>query len=112
MIIGIDLDGTIAQYGEWKGEEVIGDPIDGAREFLEALKNKGHTLIIFTARASTPVGRQAVIRWARQHKLWHLFDDVTNKKEYKFWRFVDDRAIHFNGDNYNEVLQLLSRDIE
>lgn len=105
--LGIDLDGTIAQYSGWIDEETIGDPIPGARAFLEALKAKGYSLQVFSARAGTPKGRQAIIHWLVRHQLVHLFDGVTSEKLYKFAAFVDDRAVHFDGKNYDTILAVM-----
>ncbi len=50
--IGVDLDGTLAQYDGWKGPDNIGDPIPlmvgRVKEWLEA----GHEVRVFTARVS------------------------------------------------------------
>lgn len=37
QIIALDLDGTVATYTGWQGPHHIGDPIDGAIEFIEKL---------------------------------------------------------------------------
>lgn len=104
--VAIDLDGTLAQYDTWQGEEVIGEPIPGALEFLRALYDRGYVIYIFSARAITELGRQAIWRWLRKYGLEALIEDVTWEKLYRFYRIVDDRAITFRGD-YNDVLQQL-----
>lgn len=45
----VDVDGVIAHYDGWKGHDHIGDPIEGAREFLLEL-SKEYYVIIFTTR--------------------------------------------------------------
>lgn len=35
--VAVDVDGVVAQYDKWRGLDLIGAPIKGAREFLLAL---------------------------------------------------------------------------
>lgn len=35
--VAVDIDGVIAQYDKWRGLDLLGAPIQGAREFLLAL---------------------------------------------------------------------------
>lgn len=50
-LIAVDLDGTLAEYDGWKGDDIIGDPIPGAKEFLLELGKLGK-IIIHTVRVS------------------------------------------------------------
>ncbi len=49
--IAVDVDGVLAQYSGWDGLENIGDPIEGAREFLTTLQEK-YRVVIFTTRCN------------------------------------------------------------
>lgn len=51
--ICVDFDGVIAQYDEFKGNDIFGDPIDGVQSAMEVLKKKGFTIIIFTTRTAS-----------------------------------------------------------
>jgi hypothetical protein len=94
-VAAVDLDGTIAEYEGWVGEDVIGDPIPGAIEFLLNLKHRGFDIVIFTARAGTELGINAIWKWLQDHKLNQLVEEVTNVKQYRFSVMIDDRAIPF-----------------
>ena len=48
--IGIDLDGTLAEYDGWKGVEHIGKPIPSMVERVKAWIIEGKDVRIFTAR--------------------------------------------------------------
>jgi len=48
--IGVDLDGTLAEYDGWKGETHIGAPIPVMVERVKGWLAEGKTVKIFTAR--------------------------------------------------------------
>lgn len=48
--IGVDFDGTLAEYHGWKGENDLGEPIPAMVERVKAWLAKGETVKIFTAR--------------------------------------------------------------
>jgi hypothetical protein len=48
--IGVDLDGTLAEYGEWKGVEHIGRPIPKMVKRVKQWLAEGKDVRIFTAR--------------------------------------------------------------
>lgn len=97
MNIAIDLDGTIAEYKGFKGSHVIGNPFPYTKEWLKALVNQGHNLSLFTARAVDNENIEILEDWLIKHELKEYFDYITNKKEYFFDLFIDDRAIRFEG---------------
>jgi len=94
-VAAVDLDGTIAQYDGWAGEDSIGDPFPGAIEFLLALKQRGFNIVIFSARAGTELGINAIWKWLQVHGLQQMVEEVTNVKQYRFSVMIDDRAITF-----------------
>ena len=49
-IVSIDFDGVLSIYDGWKGGDVLGDPIKGAKEFILMIKHSGFTPVIFTTR--------------------------------------------------------------
>lgn len=116
--ICVDLDGTIAEYDGWKGLEHIGDPIEGAQEFIKKLQEFS-TVIIFTTRMNLDLNRKETFfdgipltntatRRRKVHKLiwdWlvkHKFPEVIKigiwAKEGKpiASAYVDDRAVVCN----------------
>lgn len=96
--IGVDLDGTLAKYGEWKGAEHIGEPIAPMVERVKRWLAEGREVRIFTARVAGPrqemgveATRAAIERWCLQHIGAVL--PVTNEKDYGMVELWDDRAV-------------------
>lgn len=88
--IAVDLDGTLAQYGEWKGDDVIGDPIPAMVSRLEKEESDGATIVVFTTRGDVPARIKPVKAWLKEHGLpaW----EVTNIKKPTYTEMWDDRA--------------------
>src|SRR3989344_7925162 len=95
--ICIDFDGVIAKYEGWKGEDHYGEPIEGAKEFLEKMQSVGLKFIIFTTRDIKKVND-----WFKKYKLAKPHK-ITNIKV-PSPLYIDDRCIRFNG-NFNELLE-------
>ncbi|MFA9262778.1 MAG: hypothetical protein ACEQSB_05550 [Undibacterium sp.] len=95
--IGVDLDGTLAHYDEWRGAEHIGAPISAMVERVRQWLASGIEVKIFTARVACedPAERAFVIAsieaWAEQHIGRKLL--VTNTKDYSMVQLWDDRAV-------------------
>ncbi len=97
----VDLDGTIAHYTEWRGVEHFGEPIEGARQALEQLREKGWKIIIFTTRGDAT----AVGKYLDEHAIPFDYinfnpDQPANAIGGKVYAdaYIDDRSIPFNGD--------------
>ena len=88
---GVDLDGTLAHYDEWEGEQNIGDPIPAMMKRVKQWIAEGETVKIMTARAGTPLGVKYVKKWLAKHGLGDL--EVTNVKDYHMTVLYDDRAV-------------------
>lgn len=89
--IGVDLDGTLAFYDGWKGEDSIGDPVPLMANRVNEWISEGKIVKIFTARATTETGRGYVEKWLNKWGFPPL--EVTNVKDYKMARLYDDRAV-------------------
>jgi len=90
--IGVDLDGTLAHYDEWKGVDHIGGPVPAMLERVKKWVEEGRTVKIFTARASAPDFDLAVVHeWLKANGLPEL--EVTNAKDYAMIECWDDRCI-------------------
>ena len=107
--LAVDFDGTICSYDGWQGEAVCGQPYEKTKEFLEKLSRK-FRVTIFSARASTPGGKQAIWDWVEEHEFKDYISDVTNEKRYSFVAFVDDRAVPVANGQYDSVLRFLNID--
>ncbi len=88
--IGVDLDGTLAEYHGAMGEG-IGKPIAPmmirVREWIEA----GREVRIFTARACDPGQLPAVRAWLAANGLEGL--RITNRKDFDMVALYDDKAV-------------------
>lgn len=109
--ICVDLDGTIAHYTDWQGEDTFGSLVPGSREALESLKAKGWLVIVHTTRAS----KSKVEEYLKSHGV--PFDYINenpfqpeNARGGKIYAnvYVDDRAIEFSGDWKKTLLQIES----
>lgn len=92
--IAVDLDGTLADYSEWKGPEHIGAPVPLMVERVKAWRAEGKDIRIFTARVAHDEDGSvlAVIdRWCEEHLGERL--PVTNTKDYGMVELWDDRCV-------------------
>jgi selenocysteine lyase/cysteine desulfurase len=100
-LVCVDLNGVLDSYEGWRGAEHWDPPAPGARAFLEALRDQGCRVVVFTTRHYL-----GVWRWLQEHGLAHLVHDVTNRKPAADV-FVDDRAVCFRGD-FDAALQQIA----
>lgn len=96
--IGVDLDGTLAQYDEWRGPTHIGPPVHLMVERVKRWLGQGIDVRIFTARvyrgaalSPDPSVVSAIQQWSREHIGCTL--TVTNEKDYGMIELWDDRAV-------------------
>jgi hypothetical protein len=88
--IGIDLDGTLAEYNGWQGSDHIGKPIEKMVEFVKKLIAEGNKVKIFTARAYLSEQIPPVKEWLLNVGLGDL--EVTNVKDLAMIMLYDDRC--------------------
>lgn len=106
----IDLDGTLAHYKEWQGEEFFGQPIEGAQAALRQLREHGWKIIIYTTRGNQPL----IEDYLKKNSIPFDYinynpDQPPNAQGGKPYAdaYIDDRGIQFNGNwpvTLNEVL--------
>lgn len=89
--IGVDLDGTLAEYDQWRGIEHIGLPIPAMAFRVKNWLANDHDVKIFTARACAPEAIPFIEAWCVQHFGRKL--PVTNVKDFAMIELWDDRAI-------------------
>ena len=94
--IGCDLDGCLAYYDEWRGENHIGEPIPAMVDRVKQWLVEGKEVRIFTARVTennnrdVEVVRKLIEDWSEQHIGQRL--QVTNIKDYSMIVLYDDRC--------------------
>ncbi len=94
--IGVDLDGTLAEYHGWTRADDIGKPIVPMLLRVSAWINHGMDVRIFTARGSIDqadrdLAYPAIRRWCIEHLGKEL--EITNVKDLHMIELWDDRAV-------------------
>jgi hypothetical protein len=92
--IGVDLDGTLAKYDEWKGIQHIGEPIPEMADRVRSWLKSGKQIKIFTARASgndKDEATRVIQDWTEKH--FGKKFPVTNIKDHHMVELWDDRAV-------------------
>jgi len=95
--IGVDLDGTLAEYHGWNPNNPgIGPPITAMAERVKQWLADGRTVKIMTARiahnhAGMEFVRQEIEEWCEKHLGQKL--EVTCMKDYAMIELWDDRAV-------------------
>ena len=85
--IGVDLDGTLAHYTSFKGEDHVGAPIEPMVRRVRAWLHEGRDVRLFTARRASP----AIRRWMREHL--GVILPIVNTKDQHMQMLLDDRAV-------------------
>jgi hypothetical protein len=92
--IGVDLDGTLAHYDEWK-DGAIGEAVLPMLLRVKKWVGEGREVRIFTARISDPRYVDKLLAdwtiWCRRYGLPIL--KLTNVKDFHMIELWDDRAI-------------------
>lgn len=95
--IGVDLDGTLAEYHGWAGGK-IGPPVPKMAARVKQWLAEGKNVRIFTARVSEDADldekekqEENIKNWCFQHFGVRL--PVTHKKDFSMIELWDDRAI-------------------
>lgn len=93
--IGVDLDGTLAEYGEWKGINHIGPPIPLMVARVKGWIEEGREVRIFTARVAVPSDMRPAVEaeinaWCETHLGKAL--QITNEKDFGMFMLYDDRC--------------------
>jgi len=104
--IAVDLDGTLAEYTEWKGIEHFGKPIPKMIDRVKKWIAEGRTVVIFTARAEDSKAEKYIKEWLEQQGLGGL--KITNIKTKDIVAFYDDRAVHVE----HNTGEILGKDLE
>lgn len=93
--IGVDLDGTLAEYTTYKGDDHVGKPIDKMVKRVRKWLDEGRDVRLFTARKPHP----AIRRWMVEHLGVAL--PITNVKDHHMQALYDDRAVQVERNTGN-----------
>lgn len=99
--ICVDFDKTIHDQDHPMPGHRMGPPMPGAVEGMKKLNMQGHTLIVFTARATGHAERKAVEDWL--HHFGVPYKMVTNIKPIHAVLYIDDRGYRFH--NWDQTLR-------
>lgn len=99
--IGVDLDGTLAEYDKWMGPEHIGEPIEKMKQRVESWINEGKNVKILTARVANAHGEREAKECRKHIRNWlvEVFGEIgeeieiTCEKDQDMDQLWDDRAI-------------------
>mgnify|MGYP003636010277 CR=1 FL=1 len=58
--VAVDFDGTLCYYEHFEGPFKMGEPLKGAKEFLQALRDEGFRIVIFSCRPKSEQLRDAM----------------------------------------------------
>jgi len=90
--IGVDLDGTLAEYSDWQGIEHIGNALPPMIERVKSWIAEGKRVKIFTARVTKgPEAVPFIHQWLVAQGLPVL--EVTNIKDFDMLELWDDRCV-------------------
>lgn len=94
--IGVDLDGTLAEYNKWDpdpetGRGRIGEPVPEMLERVKRWLAAGKVVKIFTARASRSLEVAGILGWLDRVGLPEL--EITNVKDFGMIELWDDRTV-------------------
>lgn len=89
--IGVDLDKTLAHYGDFHSDGTVGAPIPMMLQRVKKWLAAGKDVRIFTARASDPKLIPQIREWLRMQGLPDL--PITNQKDFEMDEYWDDKAV-------------------
>ena len=95
--VAIDFDGVINSYTSgWKGAGETDKPVKGAGDGIKSLIDAGFTVIIFSTRANSKLGKQTIRQYLSELDIPEGIE-ITDRKPIAD-AYLDDRAVTFNGD--------------
>lgn len=96
--VAIDFDGVINSYTSgWKGAGETDDPVRGAGEAINKMIDLGYNIVIYSTRASDPLGKKTIVKYLSDIGVEPEGIEVTDKKPIAD-AYLDDRAVTFDGD--------------
>lgn len=109
-VIGIDIDGTLAQHGEFVAPDVISKPSAPMVMVVKRLHSDGHTLCAWSCRAD-----YVVKSWLKEHNLLGYFQyinqspHITDSVKASFDVYIGDDAVSCISNDASIVLARVKR---
>jgi hypothetical protein len=100
--IGVDLDGTLAEYNG--SIATIGPPVTLMMRRVRAWLSEGRVVKIMTARAADRNQVRMIRDWCRKNDLPPL--EVTDRKDFHMTELWDDRAVQVEHNTGKPILWL------
>lgn len=107
LTVAVDLDGCLAEAGEWLGREHVGEPLPFACEAMWQLVNDGHEVIVFSCRTSNEkhpdfsddtdaeANAEIIRAWLNRHGFPVVYMQIWTGHGKPFADvYCDDRALH------------------
>jgi hypothetical protein len=110
--VSVDFDATLYPFGDLLGYP---KPLDGAVEFMQELDRRGYRIVIFTSRMSPVWWRNEGWDEEEAHGIQKKYieqvlerdkipySEITSEKQPSIY-YIDDRALTFTGDNWDQIL--------
>lgn len=107
--LAIDFDGVIHGYSKgWNGGEIYDPPVEGVAEAIQALKEEGYRIYIYSTRNNKafrkkddPDQKPLMEAYLKEHNI--PFDKIWNFGKPMAHIYIDDRALKFEG-NWKQTL--------
>ena len=114
--IAVDFDGTISTFYNWTGPYSFGPPIEGVKEFLEAIQTRGYQILVYSCRSKNDRIADSIGAWMKEHSLPYDKIFVHGFKP-DASAYIDDRAIsvqpqRFGASEYDKALTELDSLLE
>lgn len=100
--IGVDLDGTLAEWRHGSDISTIGAPIALMVERVKSWLEAGRTVKIFTARGTVPEQTTLIQDWCHEHIGARL--EVTCSKDFSVDEIWDDKAVRVEANTGRRII--------
>lgn len=108
--IGVDLDGTLAEYTGWNKDRSIGKPIPSMVARVQMWLKEERHVRIFTARANDKENIPIIQGWLLEHIGEILAITATkDKRMIELWEDVDLRQCVKNNGSLGDYISILGR---
>jgi 2'-5' RNA ligase len=98
QVIMVDFDDTIAHENQ---DQTLDQPLEGAKEVLQDLKNQGYYIVIDSARANEWDGEDEIKEYLDKYQI--PYDEIFQGNKPLAFRYIDDRAIQMT--TWQDVLK-------